>query len=201
MQSVFTTLTYPRDKDIRTTWLSVNETANRYVQRVRRTLDSCEYLKTYEVHKDGYPHIHILFIFSNLNYPDNHSRWLPDNVFKKLKSAWTHGLSDHQSPTSSTDYSALSYILKYVAKTSSSTHLWRLLLSSNQVSVPELNANGYPIHLKKYAGYHYVPICFIHRLDRTDFKIKKIKLISWSRNFIQSYLNANNITKPCPNAT
>jgi hypothetical protein len=186
--SIFTTLTFTRDTDIRTTWLKVNETSNRYVQRVRRTVDSCEYLKVYEEHKDGYPHIHVLFLFRNLHYPYNNSRWLPTNVFKKLKSAWTHGLSDHQSPIANSSHSTLSYVLKYINKSSSSSHLWSQILKPNPDYTPPTNDLGYPITSIKYAAYHKM---FIHHktlLDRTDIKLHKIKLLTWSRGFIPLYL-------------
>lgn len=199
MHSVFSTLTYPRDKNIRDTWLNLNLTANRYVQRVRRTLDSCEYLKTYEIHKDGYPHIHILFIFSNLNYPYNNTRWLPDDVFKKLKSAWTHGLSDHQSPTSLSGHSTLNYVLKYISKTSSSRHLWTRILTPDTNYTTPTNVDGYPIRPQRYSSYYTLLVPTARFLDRTDCRIQKIKLLTWSRNFIKSYLSTLQNIKPCPN--
>ena len=199
--AVFTTLTFARDTDIRNTWLICNVTTNRYVQRVRRTVDSCDYLKVYEIHKDSYPHVHILFLFKHLNYNYNNTRWLPHDVYQKLKSSWTHGLSDHQSPIARTDYSALSYILKYVSKTSSTKHLWQLLLANTTENYePELNENGYPIKQAPYAAYHVLLIPDTRRLDRTDIRYKRIKLVTWSRGFIQTYLNTIKHIKPCPNA-
>ena len=198
--SVFSTLTFPRDINSRDTWLSINVASNRYVQRVRRATDYCEYLKAYEIHKDGYPHIHILFLFRNLNYPYNNTRWLPDNLFAKLKSAWTLGLSDHQSPLANSDYSALKYILKYVSKSTSASHLWSLLLVPSTDYSPLLNDNGYPITSSKYASYHTLLVAKSSLLDRTLLRQRKIKLISWSRGFVQSYLNTLKINEPCPNA-
>ena len=200
MHTCFTTLTYPRTENIRNTWLHVNVSSNRYVQRVRRTIDHCEYLKTYEIHKDGYPHIHILFIFSNLNYPDDHSRWLPDDVFSKLKHAWVHGLSDHQSPSSHSNHSTLSYVLKYISKTSSAQHLWRRILTPNADYQPATNVNGYPITVTRYASYKTLLVPTAKLLDRTDCRIQKIKLITWSRGFVQAYLNDIKSNEPCPNA-
>ncbi len=190
---MFTTLTFARDTSIRDTWLRVNETTNRFTQRVRRTIDYCEYLKTYEVHQDGYPHVHVLFLFRNLQYPSDNSRWLPADVFTKLKSAWTHGLSDHQSPTRSSGYSPLKYILKYVSKTSSSSHLWGLLLgNSTTISQPQENSLGYPIHPPKYAAYHTLLVPHEQKLLVTTLKTKRIKLISWSRGFVPLYLSTLN---------
>ena len=200
MHSVFSTLTYSRNKNIRDTWLSVNLTANRYVQRVRRTLDSCEYLKTYEIHKDGYPHIHILFLFRNLNYPDDNSRWLPDDVFSKLKSAWLHGLSDHQSPTSYSSHSSLKYVLKYISKTSSARHLWTQILTPSPDYQTPTNENGYPIRLPRYSSYKTLLVPKSRLLDRTDCRIQKIKLLTWSRQFVPLYLKSLQIIEPCLNA-
>ena len=131
----------------------------------------------YEIHKDGYPHVHILFLFSNLTYPYNNTRWLPDNVFKKLKSAWTHGLSDHQSPTSRANHSSLNYILKYVSKSASASHLWQRLLTPDSNYVPETNLNGYPIQKTAYASYKIILIPSSILLDRCIFTKKKIKLL------------------------
>jgi len=198
--TIFTTLTFDRSQDIRNTWLLCNIASNRFLQRVRRTIDSCEYLKVYEIHKDAYPHIHILFIFSNLNYPDDHTRWLPDNVHSKLKSAWTHGLSDHQSPIAYSDYSALKYVLKYVSKSSSASHLWKRLLSPDTSYVPPTNDLGYPLKTLRYAQYKTFLMPVSVSLDRTVCKTKKIKLITWSRNFVKSYLSTLQNNEPCLSA-
>ncbi len=198
--SVFSTLTFSRDNSIRDTWLSINVATNRYVQRVRRTLDYCEYLKVYEIHKDKYPHIHILFLFRNLRYPYDNTRWLPDNVFAKLKSAWTLGLSDYQSPIAHSNYSTLSYILKYVSKSSSSAHLWSLLLSPTTLDSPLTNDLGYPVKTHAYAGYHTLLILKQQLLLSSVLKLKKIKLITWSRGFVQAYLSTQPHSKPCLNA-
>ncbi len=198
--TIFTTLTFDRSQNIRNTWLLCNVASNRFLQRVRRTIDTCEYLKVYEIHKDSYPHIHILFIFSHLNYPNNHTRWLPHDVFTKLKLAWTLGLSDHQSPIAYADYSALNYVLKYVQKSSSASHLWSRLLRPEPDYVPQTNDNGYPLKTIRYAAYKTLLMPHTVSLDQTFCKTKKIKLITWSRGFIKSYLNTLQIIKPCPNA-
>ena len=198
--SVFTTLTFPRSKNIRDTWLSINQATNRYVQRVRRTIDYCEYVKAYEIHKDGYPHVHILFIFRNFRYNSNHTRWLPDTIFAKLKSAWTLGLSDHQSPTSSSNHSGLSYILKYLSKSSSANHLWSKILTPDTSYSPTLNENGYPILMKSYAGYALIIVPSDVTLTQCNLKYHKIKLLTWSRKFTQSYLKSLQTTEPCPNS-
>ena len=139
-------------------------------------------------------------MYSNLNYPDHNTRWLPDDVFKKLKLAWLHGLSDHQSPTSRAGHGALNYILKYVSKSSSSTHLWKLILSNGEIFSPSTNENGYPIRATRYAGYKKITVAHSLLIDRCTFQTKKIKLVTWSRNFIKSYLSTLQTSKPCPNA-
>ncbi len=199
-RSVFSTLTVTRTQNIPNSWLLLNEATNRYVQRIRRTLDYCEYLKVYEIHKDKYPHIHILFIFRNLSYPNNHIRWLPTNVFQKLKSQWTLGLSDHQSPIANSDYSALKYVLKYVSKSTSSNHLWRCLLTPDSTYQSPVNELGYPIKHEKYAGYQTILVPDAQKLTYSTLKKKKIKLTSWSRGFIKAYLSTTSTQKPCPNA-
>ena len=162
--------------------------------------DSCEYLKVYEIHRNAYPHIHILLIFSNLKYPYNNSRWLPHDVFTKLKSTWTLGLSDYQSPIAHSSLSSINYILKYVTKTSSASHLWQRLLPANTDYTPPVSDLGYPIKKTQYAGYHSIHIPADQTLLVCHYKIKKIKLLTWSRNFVETYLNLSKNIKPCPNA-
>lgn len=198
--SVFSTLTYTRDTPIRDTWLKLNESCNRYVQRVRRTYDYCEYLKTYEIHKDQYPHIHILFLFRNCNYPYRNDRWLPDGLFAKLKSAWTLGLSDHQSPVTHSNHSALIYILKYISKTSSASHLWSKILPHDTSYVAPLSDLGYPLKNIKYASYKIILTPDSQTLTVCHYKKHKIKLISWSRNFVSAYLSTLKSNEPCLNA-
>jgi len=198
--SIFATLTFNRDKNIRDTWLLCHVASNRFLQRVRRTVDSCEYLKVYEIHKDSYPHVHILLLFSNLNYPYNHTRWLPHDVHQKLKLAWTHGLSDYQSPLANSNYSALSYVLKYLSKSSSASHLWSRILTPDYNFTPETNENGYPLKTQKYALFKTILIPADQTLLLCNYSKKKIKLLTWSRNFVSAYLKSKEIIKPCPNA-
>lgn len=189
MRTVFTTLTYPQNRSIRQNWLNINKDTNRYVQRVRRTIDACDYLKAYEVHQSGHPHTHILFIFKHYDYPSNNSRWLPTDVFKKLKSAWIHGLSDHQQPLTSSSFGSLKYILKYVSKGSDSK-LWQNLLPfSGEIPPPITNELGYPIKKPAYAKFKLLSDQQDQTLLYSTFKWNKIKLLSWSRNFAKEYLS------------
>lgn len=189
MRSVFTTLTYPQDNNIREKWSLLNKDTNRYVQRVRRTIDACDYLKAYEIHKSGYPHCHILFIFKHYDYPSNNTRWLPTDVFSKLKSAWPHGLSDHQQPLTHSNYGSLKYILKYTTKGSDS-HLWQKLLPlSTEITPPNLNELGYPIKKPAYAKYKFLSTPVDRYLFYSTFKWNKIKLLTWSRGFVKEYLS------------
>ena len=137
--AVFSTLTVSRTKNQRESWLSISSLSNRYVQRIRRKVDLLEYLQAFEQHQDGYPHVHLLLLFNNYHYAKTNSRWLPTELFTRLKSSWLHGLSDHQQPITNSNYGALSYILKYVTK-SSSNGLWKNLLPLNtDVPSPETN--------------------------------------------------------------
>lgn len=189
MQSIFSTLTFnPKTHNSRDAWLSISTSTNRYVQCIRRTVDYCEFLKVYELHKNGMPHVHILFIFRNLNYSSNNTRWLPHDVYQKLKYSWTLGLSDHQQPIANSDYSAVKYILKYVTK-GSATHLWTKILDPTIVNPPPLNDLGYPIKSPKYAKYHQILVLHQSLLLSSVLKWKRIKLLTWSRGFIKSFIN------------
>lgn len=196
--TVFSTLTVARDCSPRDAWLVLSQTTNRYVQRIRRTVDYCDYVKVYELHKDSYPHVHVLFIFRNLKYPYNNSRWLPDNVFSKLKLAWSLGLSDHQSPTSNKSNSTLNYILKYLAKSTSASHLWSMLLTPTVAQPPSTNDLGYPQKRDAYSSYHSILVPKETTLTATHLKVKRIKLLTWSRGFVQAYLSTLPHSEPCP---
>ena len=190
--AVFSTLTITRAKNKTDSWNDINKLSNRYVQRIRRKINHCEYLQAFEEHSDGYPHVHLLFLFRDYRYAKNNTRWLPTTLFERLKSQWTHGLSDHQQPYANSDYSSLKYILKYVSKTSA-THLWsKLLPTSYDIQPVNTNELGYPIKSPQYAKYKSILVCKEKFLDRTDLKLKKIKLLSWSRNFVPEYLKTIN---------
>ena len=59
---------------------------------------------------------------------------------------------------------------------------------NTDVPSPETNELGYPIHPPKYASYYTLLVPKETLLDRTILVRKKIKLLTWSRNFVPAYL-------------
>ncbi len=186
--AVFATLTYNPNQSKRDAWLSSTSDYNRFIQRLKRNFDSCQYLKVIEPHQNGYPHIHALLLFDKLSYSSDGSRYLPHDVFQKLKSTWTIGLSDYQSPRGSGN-SLVSYVLKYLTKTSASKRLWSLILGTlNYGAIIPTTDNDF-IRPPPYAGFKHILIPKEHFIFHSTLQTKRIKLLSWSRNFIPTYLS------------
>lgn len=192
--AAFVTLTYARDTySPREAWQRINNDFNRYIQRLRRgkrlryiKLGDVEYLRAYESHKDGYPHVHAL-ILTKQDIRDR-SIYLKEEPRKSFKLAWPHGLTDAQSPKYKNN-GAIGYILKYMSKSSSSGNLWKQILTENlTVPSPEVNALGYP--LKPPPGENVWKSILIPDqtlLLKCTLKKKRIKLLMWSRHFISEY--------------
>ena len=183
----FVTLTYARSSSIRDAWLNINGHCNRYLQRCRRKLGNCEYLRAYEQHKDGYPHAHLFLIFRDTKNIRDRGKFLQDRYYRTLKSEWTHGLSDAQSPKYQ-NHGVIGYILKYMSKSTSSTTLWSKILGNYAIQEPKVNDLGYP--LKPPPGenvWKYVMIKDSEDLLQCTWSWKRIKLLMWSRGFVTEY--------------
>jgi REP element-mobilizing transposase RayT len=188
----FVTLTYARNASIGQTWLRCTKDTNRYLQRINRKFNcKVEYLRAFESHKDGFPHVHLLIIFpTEFDIRDN-GRYLQQSYYMVLKSQWPYGLSDAQSPRSKNN-GAIGYILKYLNKSSSSNTLWSKLLPEGiSMRPPEVDGLGYPI--KPPPGnnvWKYVLIKDKSTLLYTTLKWKRIKLLMWSRDFTEMFKNS-----------
>jgi hypothetical protein len=185
--AAFVTLTYERNSSVGNTWKKVSRDTNRYLQRVRRTLGNIDYLRAFESHKDGYPHVHILILFPVEYNIRNRGKFLHQSYYKRLKDAWPHGLSDAQSPLGKGNHS-IGYILKYLNKSSSSNNLWSKLLTETHTKEPAVNDLGYP--LKPPPGENVWKLILIpdqKLLLKSTLKWKRIKLLMWSRHFVETY--------------
>ena len=99
---------------------------NRWLAVLRSNFGVCAYLRTFEAHLSGFPHIHFVLYFPNHTFR-GYSKWskvhnryiyrVDDNFgsdFAVLKSAWKWGYCDYEMV--SNIGSAIKYIYKYVAK-------------------------------------------------------------------------------------
>jgi hypothetical protein len=193
--AVFITLTYDRSSNVSETWQKTTTDFNRYIQRLRRnkilrTLNDFEYLRVFEQHQDGYPHIHAVLLFDPTISLRERDKFVYEKYRRPFKSLWTSGLSDCQSPKSKGN-GIIGYILKYLGKSTSTVTLWSQILGNLTIQEPKVNDLGYPI--KPPAGknvWKYILIPDNHYLLKSTLKWKRIKLLMWSRGFIEKYKNS-----------
>lgn len=177
VRHIFATFTYKRDAPINEVWGKISKDFNRCVQKYRR-LNNCsvQYLRTIEEHRDGYPHIHVLFQFPDARIIVENNRYFDSRLFALWKRlTWTHGLSDWQPPRHKGLF-ALTYILKYISKNSTTKTIWKKILpppdtTSTHSQNPPTSADSVPTP-KTTKSTSPNPIFF-----------NNIKLCSWSRSF------------------
>lgn len=168
---VFATLTY-KSQDSGYGWTNVSKHFNRFVQNYRRFhLLRVEYLRAVESHKDGRPHIHVLFQYPSACIRVHNRRYFDNTLYQKWRTLWPHGLSDYQKPHRS-GISSISYILKYITKNSTSKTVWNKLYSVVNAESSPSSKNSYSTEDKSNQDASSAPI-----------KKNGIKLLSWSRGF------------------
>lgn len=190
--AAFVTLTYERTSNKTDTWLRTTTTVNRYIQRLSRLYGTIHYLRAFEDHKDGYPHVHLLILFEKQGNIRDRGKFLQEKYFRGIKDAWPHGLSDAQSPKYS-NRGVLTYITKYLSKSTSINTLWSRILDPSVLTAPKATELGYP--LKPPSGklvWKFVLIRKEEKLTYSILEMKRIKLLSWSRDFPKMYKIACN---------
>jgi hypothetical protein len=61
---LFVSLTYdPSLKSLNEAWETVGEDFNRFITALRQKYGKISYLRSWEAHKNGYPHVHVVLIF------------------------------------------------------------------------------------------------------------------------------------------
>lgn len=182
----FVTLTYDRSRSIPAITGQLGKDFNRYIQRIRRLHNSrVQYIRTIELHKDNYPHIHIILQF-NPPLSVTNARFYDRALYAKWKSLWTLGLSDYQPARSGR--LPIFYIIKYIIKGSSTyLTLWRKLYAPTVVSSSEpsktcsnISPSAIPSMTTKLPHFPSPS-----EIALTKYcKDHKLKQLSWSRNFI-----------------
>ena len=116
---LFITLTTRQDETIDEAWLNIGKKFNQFRSNLIRRFGKVEFMRTWESHKKGYPHIHALVKFQQHEFnvfkgwKNNKQHWLVQNHFK-IKECWKHGFSDVSACTSVRE--GLSYVGKYIIK-------------------------------------------------------------------------------------
>jgi hypothetical protein len=67
-RAVFVTLTYRRDVSLDEAWYLVGKDFNRWISGLRRKFGKIEALRCWEAQRDGFPHIHCVFLFREVEF-------------------------------------------------------------------------------------------------------------------------------------
>lgn len=180
---VFCTLTFRQDNISPSKALQNTTRAyNRYITNIRRRLWSdCQYLRSVELHKSGYPHLHAILQRPAAGIEiqkDSRGRlWLNDNVHAVLKGSWP-AISDHQIPYSKSG--ALRYCLKYAVKNASASTAWKKVFATEDLKKAAASGAAVASHIgSKSTAAPPAPVWIPFGPGKHD----RIKLLSWSRKF------------------
>lgn len=116
---LFITLTTKQEESIDESWLNIGKKFNQFRSNLIRRFGRVEFMRTWESHKKGYPHIHCLVKFQEHEFDvfkgckNNKQHWLVRNHFK-IKECWNFGFCDVSACTSIKE--GLSYVGKYIIK-------------------------------------------------------------------------------------
>ena len=201
---IFVTLTYSRETSKDICWQQTNRYFNRYVQKIRRIKRGIQrdtlypdlaYLRVIERHKDGYPHIHVIFQAQRRLFDIYNARYLDSITHKRIKDRWPHGFSDIRPG----DKDSIFYALKYLTKNTTRKTIFKKILpkdgselTSGNPRVKDSCISHVPSPL---AGSKPITSRAEKTLPSTHYEIAssvkgestKIKLASWSRNFDFTY--------------
>lgn len=109
------TLTYRRDGRIDTAWEDVGVDYNRWISVLRRKYGKIHVLRSWEAQKDGYPHIHCVLYFEDVEFETffYNGVWRVD-AKRMLSKNWRWGFAD---VFALSDLEAgVGYVVKYLTK-------------------------------------------------------------------------------------
>ncbi len=114
-KALFITLTYRRDGRIDTAWEDVGVDYNRWISALRRKYGKIHVLRSWEAQRDGYPHIHCVLYFEDVEFETFFYKgiWRVD-AKKILSKNWHWGFTDMFALS---DLGAgVGYVVKYLTK-------------------------------------------------------------------------------------
>lgn len=114
---VFVTLTYDTKlSSPQEAWVSISKSFNKWITNVRNKFGRVSYLKCFESTKNGYPHLHLVLVFHEVDfsYFSLKGKFRVSRIVKdKIKGNW-ESFADVEAVISPTQ--AIRYVLKYLLK-------------------------------------------------------------------------------------
>ena len=164
-----------------------------FVRRVRQLIGNFSYLASTELHKSGYPHLHIIALSRKPIAHHRVAKYVDPRIRDLLKSYWPHGFCDvrmsgHKGTNAG---SAIAYATKYLTKTASVKRLWARILDdgtyqpTQDISIGLASSTG--LHVRNNDLWIQWEICRCpntHLADCPSPVPRKLKKITWTRTFI-----------------
>jgi hypothetical protein len=112
---IFTILTFARNERLDVLWESVGKYFNRWFSAVKSRYGKISIIRCWESHEDGYPHIHVVLLFHEVEFETffYNGKWLITEK-REIEALWKWGFSDMFALYSLG--AGVGYILKYVTK-------------------------------------------------------------------------------------
>ena len=116
---LFVTLTTKQEESIDDSWLTIGKKFNQFRSNLIRKFGNVEFMRTWESHKKGYPHVHCLIKLQTHEFnvfkgqKNNRQHWLVRG-HTRIKECWNFGFCDISGVTSVKE--GLSYVGKYIIK-------------------------------------------------------------------------------------
>ena len=120
---LFITLTTRQEESIDVAWKTIGEKFDVFRSNLISKFGNVQFMRTWESHKNGYPHVHALIKFQEHEFDvykglkNGKEHWLVRKNYE-IKRCWNHGFVDVSGCTSSKE--GLSYVGKYIMKSASS---------------------------------------------------------------------------------
>lgn len=113
--TLFITLTVDRSFDLESAWSSLGVWFNRFRNAMKARYGPFEYVRVFQAHKDGYPHIHLIAIFRDATFGTFLDRGTVRVQEKRdIEASWPFGFMDVEVPASVT--ATRTHILRYVER-------------------------------------------------------------------------------------
>ncbi|MCX6654340.1 MAG: hypothetical protein NTY03_04365 [Candidatus Bathyarchaeota archaeon] len=109
------TLTYSRDRQLYFAWDQCGKDENRFMASMRKKYGDISIIRSFEAQRDGFPHIHLLLYFREVEFETFHfgGMWRVHDK-KEIEDRWRWGFVDVQAVSSL--HSGISYVVKYLNK-------------------------------------------------------------------------------------
>ena len=178
-----------------------------FVRSARKLIGDCSYLSVTELHKSGYPHLHIMFMPTRYYGDRKGTRYVNNSIRKLLKSYWLQGHLDVEMSgyKGKNLRSSISYATKYLSKTTSVRRLWARILEDCKNPNPRpdtpIGHEEYQSHFKEdpllWLQWHSCN-CVLHSHPTATFEgrsenctfacphpsFHRLKKLTWTRTFI-----------------